>query len=302
MIDAKTAGRLEGVIPALATAMREDGSVDLSLVETQAAYLGAESICGLFIGGTTGEGAYLSTAEKVAVFEAARRAVGREVALCLACIQPSTRQVLEEMRQMARLAPDFIVAVTPYYMAVSQEAVLEHFRAIAREAPAPLIVYNIPQNTHTPMALHTILELTGEKNIAGLKDSAGDFISFSRAVLSPLPGPFAWIQGEDLLEAPSYLLGVRGVVSGLSNVDIRPYIEMNRAARAGDAAGVREGQRRINALFRVIEAAGGKGIPAIKAAMEALGRGRRHMRLAPLTLSDREVEAVRGELAGLKLL
>lgn len=302
MVDAATAGRLEGVIPALATAMREDGSVDLPLVEKQSAYLAAESICGLFVGGTTGEGAYLSAAEKADVFEAARGAVGRGVALCLACIQPSTGQVIEEMRLLARLAPDFIVAVTPYYMAASQEAVLDHFRAIAREAPAPLIMYNIPQNTHNPMALATILELAGEKNIAGLKDSAGDFIGFSRAVLSPLPGPFTWIQGEDLLEAPSYLLGARGMVTGLSNVDIRPYLEIQRAARAGDAAGVREGQRRINALFRVIEAAGGKGIPAIKAAMEALGRGRRHMRLAALTLSDREVEAVRAELAALKLL
>jgi len=84
--------------------------------------------------------------------------------------------VLRELRSLARLEPEYVVAVSPYYLAMRQQDILEHFRQIAREAPAPLILYNIPGNTHNPMTLDTILELAQESNVAGIKDSSGDFI------------------------------------------------------------------------------------------------------------------------------
>jgi 4-hydroxy-tetrahydrodipicolinate synthase len=300
--DKSTVQRLEGVIPALAVPMHEGGAVDMELVARQAGYLGQADIRGVFVGGTTGEGAYLSGKEKLAILESVKGLLPRRVALCAACIQPSTDQVIEEMHLLSRARPDFYVAVTPYYLAVSQEAILDHFRRIAAQAPAPLILYNIPQNTHNPMRLETILELAAETNVAGIKDSSGDFITFTRGVLSAAPGPFVWIMGEDLLEAPARLLGAGGVVTGLGNVWIDPYVELDRASRERDVPGMLAGQRKINSLFRVVEAAEGKGIPAIKAAMELLGRGRRHMRLGALTATQEEIEKIRQVLVSLGLL
>ncbi|HOX32863.1 MAG TPA: dihydrodipicolinate synthase family protein [Spirochaetales bacterium] len=136
-------------------------------------------------------------------------------------------------------------------------AIVRHFRELAAAASSPLIAYNIPGNTHNPMTAETILEIADTENVAGIKDSSGDFATFSRAVLSGARGPFAWIQGEDLLDAAAYLVGAGGVVSGLSNVSVEPYVAMARAAAAGDVEGVREAQRAINALFRLVAATGG---------------------------------------------
>jgi len=302
MTEAKWAEGLEGVIGALAVPMFEDGEIDYSLLERQAAYYGGSGVRGLFLGGTNGEGAYLTTEEKARILRTVRAAVPKDKILCAACIRPSTREVLAEMKVLGALGPDYIVAVAPYYLAVNQDAILRHFRTLAQASPVPLIPYNIPQNTHNPMSLETIQELAAVPNIAGIKDSSGDFISFTRGVLGPRPGPFTWIQGEDLLDAPSYLLGTKAVVTGLSNVSVEPYVDMWKAARAGDAEGVKTAQRRINEVFRIVPAAGGKGIPAIKAAMELLGRGRRHLRLAALTLDDAEVESVRKVLVEVGLL
>lgn len=302
MTEPKWAEGLEGVIGALAVPMFEDGSIDYSLLEKQAAYYGGSGVRGLFLGGTNGEGAYLTTEEKARILKTVRGAVPKDKILCAACIRPSTREVLAEMRVLGALGPDYIVAVAPYYLAVDQEAIIRHFRTLAAASPAPLIPYNIPQNTHNPMSLKTIQELASIPNIAGIKDSSGDFISFTRGVLGPLPGPFTWIQGEDLLDAPSYLIGAKAVVTGLSNVSVEPYVDMWRAATAGDTEGVKAGQRRINEMFKIVLAVGGKGIPAIKAAMELLGRGSRHLRLSALTLDDAEVEAVRETLVGIGLL
>ncbi|MCX7024579.1 MAG: dihydrodipicolinate synthase family protein [Spirochaetes bacterium] len=274
MTDSATAAKLEGVIAALAIPMFEDGRIDTVNLEKQLVYLTSSGIRGLFLGGTTSEGAYLSTEEKLEIFRTAKRIAPSDKILCAACIQPSTRQVVDEMRAFAALGPDYIVAVTPYYMSVSQAAIAEHFRILARESPAPLIMYNIPQNTHNPMALDTVMDLASVGNIAGIKDSSGDFISFTRGVLGGSGEPFTWIQGEDLLDGPAYLVGAKAVVTGLSNVCVDPYLEIAAAAARGD----------------------------LRAAMEMLGRGRRNMRLPGLTLGDDELGGIRKVLVSQGLL
>ena len=163
--------------------MDREGRIDFDLLEKQAAYLSEAGVHGFFIGGTTAEGAYLSTAEKGEVFKVVRRVTEGKQFLCAAYIRPSTAAVLEEMRALEATHPDYVVAVTPYYLSMRQEDILEHYRRIAAAAPAPLILYNIPGNTHNPIALETVLELAEEKKVVGIKDSTGNFIGFSRGVL-----------------------------------------------------------------------------------------------------------------------
>jgi 4-hydroxy-tetrahydrodipicolinate synthase len=283
--------KLEGVIPAVITPMNEHGEVDYALLEKQAAYLSEAGVQGFFIGGTTAEGAYLTTGEKREIFRVVREACAGRQFLCTACIRPSTREVVAEMRDLKDTEPDFVVAVTPYYLAMRREDILAHFRIVAGEAPAPLILYNIPGNTHNPMDLETVLELAGEKNIAGIKDSSGDFIQFSRGLLSGRTGEFAWIQGEDYLDGPSLLLGCSGVVTGLGNARIEPYVEMYRAAREADWQAVRDCQAQINRLYGIIRLCG-NSIAAVKAAAELAGRGSRWLRQRSLSLSDGQVARI----------
>ena len=105
-----------------------------------------------------------------------------KIFLCAACLQPSTEMVMNEIKMIEKYKPDYIVAVTPYYYSTSQDIIIEHFKKIAHYSSVPLILYNIPQCTHNKIELNTVLELAKEKNIAGIKDSSGDFISFTRGV------------------------------------------------------------------------------------------------------------------------
>ena len=289
MKDAKSGLRAEGVIPALVTPFTGEGAVDLPLLEKQAGYLRDAGVHGIMVGGTTAEGAYLTTREKTEIFRAVQGVVRGGPFLAAACLQPSTEAVLEEMKAFEPLGPDFIVAVTPYYFGASQEGIAEHFRRILRAAPAPLLLYNIPQHTHNPLALETILSLAAEEGVAGLKDSSGDFVSFTRGLLSGTPKPFSWIQGEDYLDAAALLLGARGLVTGLGNVRIEPYLRLYRAARERRAEEALACQREVNALYRLLHAARGKGIAAIKAGAAVYGRCSRRTRLpgGELTAEER---------------
>jgi 4-hydroxy-tetrahydrodipicolinate synthase len=294
--------RLEGIIPASILPVNENGKINFKFLEKHVAYLISAGVDGLFINGTTGEGAWLTIEEKIQVIKTIKEISKGKVFLCAACLQPSTEMVINEIRAFEKYEPDYMVAVTPYYYSVPQEAIMEHFKKIAHYSSVPLIIYNIPQCTHNKMELITILELAQEENIAGIKDSSGDFISFTRGVYTPVPNSFSWIQGEDYLDGPAFNIGADGVVTGLGNVFIGPYVRMYEEAKKGNYQEVNEIQKRINELYEIIQLTGGKVIPAIKSGVALLGRSTKWMKMFSLTLGKEDIEKVKRVIIKLGLL
>lgn len=284
--------KLHGVIPAIVTPMNEDGSVNYSLLEKQADYLMNAGVNGLFVCGGTGEGAYLTTEEKRQVYKTIRSVVGKRLFLCLAAINSNTPATLREMAALEDCDADFWVSTTPFYHGANQKDILEHYRQVAARANAPIIVYNIPSATHNNIDLETVLTLSQLDNVAGTKDSSGNFIAFSKGLFGPRKEGFAWIQGEDYLCAPALLCGGDGMVSGLSNARVEPYVAMYQAYLAGDTQEVTHCQSRINDMYRIIHSCG-NGNAAIKAVTELSGRGTRWMRQHSFSLNDEQVERIR---------
>ena len=283
--------KLHGVIPAIVTPMNENGSINYKFLEKQTDYLVNAGVNGLFICGGTGEGAYLTSQEKMDVFNTIRSVAGHKVFLCLAMINSNTPATLKEMKFMESCDPDYIVSTTPYYHGANQADILYHYKAVAAAATAPVIVYNIPSATHNPIDLDTVLELSGVDNIAGVKDSSGNFIQFTRGLFGARSDKFAWIQGEDYLCAAALLAGGDGMVAGLSNAKVEPYVAMYRAYEDGDLEKVKACQTKINALYRIIHTCN-SGNAAIKAVTELDGRGTRWMRQKSFTLNDDQIRVI----------
>ena len=151
---------------------------------------------------------------------------GIDLFLCLAVINSNTPATLREMEALEDCDADFLVSTAPFYHGATQEDILEHYKQVIARSSAPVIVYNIPSATHNPIALETVLELSGLDNVAGTKDSSGNFISFSKGLFGTRKEGFAWIQGEDYLCAPALLCGGDGMVSGLSNARVEPCVEI----------------------------------------------------------------------------
>ncbi len=299
---ASTTPKLKGVIPALVTPIRDDGTIDFEILVKQVRYLVDRGANGMFINGTTGEGALLSTSEKADVLRTARDASDGRAFLVAACIAPSTEQVLREIDAMAPHGPDYIAAVSPYYYAPSQEIILNHFRALSQASPVPLVLYDIPPNTHSKIELATVVALSREKNIAGIKDSSGNAAGFTRGMLHPeIPADFSWIQGDDYLDAFSLLSGASGIVTGTGNVRLEPYVTLYNAALKGDRDGALSAQREINALCGIFEQVGGRVIPAIKAATALDGRCLPRMKMAYHTLASSDISKVRDIMQSLGL-
>lgn len=285
--------RLHGVIPAIVTPITKEGNLDLLLLEKQTSYLMETGADGLFVCGGTGEGAYLRTEEKKQVFQTIKSVTGDKLFLCMAMIQSNTRAVLDEMEELKELHPDYIVATAPYYHAASQEDIYTHYKSLAERAYAPMIIYNIPSTTHNPIALETVYRIRELPDIAGIKDSSGNFMQFSRGLFGKRKPDFSWIQGEDYLCGATMLCGGDGMVSGLSNAKAEPYVQMYRAMQKGDTEKVKRCQDRINVLYKII-AACGNGNAAIKAVTELEGRGSRWMQEQSMSLSDAQMKVIEG--------
>jgi 4-hydroxy-tetrahydrodipicolinate synthase len=293
---------LEGILPAPITPLDPDGSVRLDLFEKQIEYLGNGGVHGFFVTGTTAEGSMISSEERCSLFQIMKERTTERHLRCVVVVQPDTPAVLRGIDEIAAFEPDYISAVSPFYVSVSQQAIIGHYTQIAEHSPVPVLLYNIPQNTHNPLSLDTILELAEHPNIVGIKDSSGNFVQFQRGILAGQPSDFTWIQGEDLLDAPSLMLGCRCIVTGLGNAWIDPYVAMFQAAVAGSNKGIIAEQQRVNALARIIFQTGGSVIPSIKTAAALQGRATPHMRVASTTLRNADQEIVASVIQELGLI
>lgn len=292
--------QLKGVLPALITPYGSRGLLDENLLVKQAEYLIGAGVNGLFLTGTTSEGAYLTNDEKAGILRIIKnRTEGQDLLLCSALLEKDTNSALRAIDAIGPMNPDFISAIVPLYMNPTQDDIVYHFTTIADYSPVPLILYDIPQNTHHKISYESVLELMNHPNIAGIKDSSGDFINFQKGLFAAKNKDFTWIMGEDLLDSAALFAGCDCLVTGLGNARIEPYVQMYRSFLENDMKGVLHQQSQIIDLAGIILAAGGKAIPAIKYAAEYNGRSSSRMRIASMELSSSEKKCVERVLNGL---
>ena len=74
---------------------------------------------------------------------------------------------------MQKLGVDGIMAVVPYYNKPPQDALVDHFSAVAEGAGVPVIVYNVPGRTSSNIEPATVARLAKISNIIAIKEASG---------------------------------------------------------------------------------------------------------------------------------
>lgn len=272
-----------GVITAIATPLHPDGTIDAAALSRHTVRLVAAGIDGILVCGTTGQGAFLSPDEKEAAARIVLDASGH-VPVFAAALAAHTEAVISEAARYAQLGVAAIAAVTPFYSRPTQCQIVAHFDSIAATVRQPLIVYNIPACTGTAIARNTLAELAAHPNVVAVKDSSGDFGSFSRLLLNHA-NDASWIMGEDSLAASALTLGATGVVSGLSNLVPELFVALSRAVAARDDIGARQLQRAINGLCDLVDEAGG-AVALVQAGLAAEGYGSGRCKMEAMSLQE----------------
>jgi 4-hydroxy-tetrahydrodipicolinate synthase len=276
----------EGLFTAVVTPFRDDAVDETALrglVERQI----AAGVDGIVPCGSTGEAATLSYAEHRRVVEICIEAVAGRVQVLAGTGSNSTREAIELTRHARDAGADGALLVSPYYNKPTQDGVVAHYAAVARDTRLPLVAYNIPGRTGSKLLPATIARLAEIEHVVGIKESSGDLDQISRVVAS-CPEGFSVLSGDDVLTLPVIAVGGRGVISATANVAPRQMVELVRAARAGELARARRLHLRLLPLFDALFCETNP-IP-IKAALALLGQIEEEIRLplTPLGAAGRE--------------
>src|SRR5918998_814942 len=143
------------VLTAMATALHDDGSVDLDGTAAIARHLVDHGHDGVVVSGTTGEAPTTTVPEDGEILAAVADAVGDRATVVAGVGTNSTAHSLELALQAEKIGADGILLVTPYYNKPGQAGVLHHFRTVAESTDVPVMLYDVPGRTGTQIALDT---------------------------------------------------------------------------------------------------------------------------------------------------
>jgi 4-hydroxy-2-oxoglutarate aldolase len=284
--------RLRGVLLPFTTPFGAGGEVDAAALGANVERWNATGVAGYVALGSTGERAHLDERERMTVVESARQRVPRSLAFVVGIGEQSTRGTLNEARRASDAGADALLVLTPHFYraAMSQDALAEHFNSVADASSVPVILYNIPQNTGVALAPETVARLSRHKNIAGIKDSSGDLVSFAEMVR--LAGgcreDFALLVGHAGVFYAALCAGACGGILAAGCCAPRLCVSLLEAFRAGRHALALDLQWRLAPLARAVTTR--HGIGGLKAALDLAGYAGGAVR-PPLRAPDEEARA-----------
>jgi 4-hydroxy-tetrahydrodipicolinate synthase len=257
------------MLTAMVTPMTADGAVDYEGAARLATYLvDQQRNDGLVVSGTTGESPTTTDAEDERLLRIVIDAVGDRASVVAGVGTNNTVHTLKLARQAESAGADGLLVVTPYYNKPPQEGLARHFTTVADATELPVMLYDIPGRTGTPIATETLLRLAEHPRIIAVKDAKGDLFAASKVMAET---DLVFYSGDDALNLPWLSVGAAGFVSVVGHVVGADLHDMIDAYLAGDTERARRIHRRLVPVITAIMTRT-QGVIAAKAALSLVGQ------------------------------
>ncbi len=255
--------KFRGVVVPPPTPLDPEGAgLDVAAIGPIVEYLVAVGVHGVFVNGTTGEGALLSLEERERTTAAFAEAAAGRLAVIVQVGDASTAASARLGHHAASLGADGVAVVAPYYFEHDQAALERHVRAVAEACSIPTFLYDIPQRTSNGYGLEITRRLYADGVVVGSKDSSGNLPKMLD--LLDLDG-FTLLTGADHLALTTLQAGAAGMVTGPGCVFPEPYVKLFDSVEAGDLAEAARWQRFVVRTTRALGYGG--DLPLLKAAL-----------------------------------
>lgn len=273
---------------AIVTPFHEDGSVNYNKLEELIDFHCNNGTDSIIICGTTGESATLTEAEHADVIQKAVEFTKGRIPVIAGTGSNNTMTAIQLSKEAEEAGADGLLMVTPYYNKATQQGLVQHYTAVAKEVKLPIILYSVASRTGCNIEPATVATLfKNVENIVGIKEASGN-ISQVAKIMNLTDGKIDLYSGNDDQIVPLMSLGGLGVISVLSNVAPQETHDICAKFFAGDHQGSLELQLKalplIEALFSEVNP-----IP-VKKAMNLMGYevGGLRMPLTELTEANTE--------------
>ena len=285
---------------AIVTPFLPDGSVNYDKLDELIEYHIDHKTDAIIICGTTGESSTLTEEEHMECIKFTIQQVKKRVPVIAGTGSNATFTTIEMSREADEYGADALLLVTPYYNKATQKGLVAHYRAVADEAKAPIILYSVASRTGLNIAPETAAELAKIDNIVAIKEASGNISQIAK-IMQLTDGKLDLYSGNDDQIVPLLSLGGKGVISVLANIAPEYTHDICRKFFDGDLKGSLKMQLDalplIDKLFCEVNP-----IP-VKTAMNLLGQevGGLRMPLSPMEEAHKQALAEEMKKFGMKL-
>lgn len=274
---------------AIVTPFHADESINYDKLDEMLDYHCNHGTDSIIICGTTGESSTLSEEEHMECVKFAIDRVKGRIPVIAGTGSNSTYTAIQMSKEAVEDGADGLLLVTPYYNKCTQDGLIAHYTAVAKEAKAPIILYSVASRTGVNIAPETVASLhKNVENIVAVKEASGNISQIAK-IMNLTDGKIDLYSGNDDQIVPILSLGGKGVISVLSNVAPKETHDIVALFLEGKIKESRELQLKalplVHALFSEVNP-----IP-VKAALNLMGK-----EVGPLRLPLTEMEAAHQEV------
>ena len=219
-----------GLFAAVATPVREDGQVDVSVFDRLVDFLVQAGVSGICLGGATGEYPHFETADRKALIRRAAERLPRDRSLYVGIGAPSLRHVIELGEAAMAAGSRALLLPMPMFFRYEQQDLAAFSARVSQSMRAPCLLYNLPTFTNG-LEPATILDLLRtEEFIVGIKDSSGEVNNLTTLAQARVGEPWSLLVGDDRLLLSGLQSGWDGAISGVAGFVPELVVAVQRSA------------------------------------------------------------------------
>lgn len=289
-----------GVIPAVTTPFQADSTIDFGFYRHHIQWMLDAGCIGVVPSGSLGEGATLSFAEKVALYEHAVAAVGPSHSVIPGIAALSTAEAVTMAQAAAHAGCHGLMVLPPYVYASDWREMKAHMVAVINATDLPCMLYNNPPAYKTDFTPAHVAELVAEcPNLVAIKESSAD-VRRIHAIKALIGNRLELLMGVDDLIVEGVNVGVTGWIAGLVNSFPHESVALFDEALAvangtGDRAKLDALYHWFLPLLRLDTVV--KFVQLIKLSQEMVGMGHSRVRAPRLELAGTELAEARAIIA-----
>ena len=249
--------KLFGTVIPLVTPLTEDDRIDVESLKRLVDHCIDNGMNCLYPNGTTGEMMYMTVEERKLVAEVVIAHTAGRVPVFVQVGAWNQADTIELAQHAAQIGADGIGVVTPVFYKLSDQGLVDFYKAVAESVPAdfPVYLYSIPQNAVNDITPDCAAKIAAEcPNVLGIKYSWPDMTKLQNFMtISTAAGePFSVLVGPDHLFEAVCAVGGDGVVSGNAMCIPEHYAAVWKAIQEKDYDAATKYQRETNVLNAVM--------------------------------------------------
>ena len=133
--------RFKGILPALATPLCEDETINVNALKKLVDFFVKNGAYGLYVGGATGEGLALKTEQRIILADEAIKEAGDKCPCIVYVSSPCFEDAVKLAKEAEKSGAKAISATPPMFFKYDEDDVYRYYKKLAESVNIPLMIY-----------------------------------------------------------------------------------------------------------------------------------------------------------------